>query len=389
MSGTGRLRVLHVPSWYPSEKSQVAGTFVREHVKASAIHNDVVVLYSEGVDTQVRGLYRVQENLEDGIRTLRLRYRKSPLPKTTYFVYLWAMCRVFGRLIKEGFRPDVIHAHAYSAAVPAVVVGMRYGIPVVVTEHFSGFPRKLVRGIERLKAKFAFEHAAVVCPVSEYLSRSIQQMGIRGRFEVVPNVVDPTLFSPEPTAHSRQENKKRLLTVALLTPKKGIPYLLQALATLKEKRDDFALDIVGDGPNRKDYEELAEELGLASIVTFHGFLPKIDVVEFMRQCDAFVLPSLVETFGVVLIEAMACGKPVIATDIGGPNEIISAEVGMLVPPGDPEALAEAVDYLLDHYHEYDASKIAEYVRSRYSYQAVGQELDGLYRAVVKESNEQR
>lgn len=102
----------------------------------------------------------------------------------------------------------------------------------------------------------------------------------------------------------------------------------------------------------------------------------------MQRCDFFVLPSLFETFGVTLIEAMACGKPVIASDIGGPKEIVTEKVGKLVPPGDSETLAEAVDYMLDHYREYDPEKIVQYVRQRYSYQAVGKECDRVYRSVT-------
>jgi len=380
-TGDRRLKILHIPAWYPSRKNPVAGVFVREHVKATALYNDVVVLYSEGVDKGIRGLYQIEDNTEDGIRTLRLHYRKSPIPRTSYFIYLWAMFRTFARLLKEGFRPDVIHAHVYSAGVPAVLLGMRYGIPVVVTEHFTGFPRGLIRGLERLKAKFAFERAALVLPVNEDLKKHIEALGIRARFQVVPNVVDTSLFSPPSEHRAKRDDKKRLLTVALLTPKKGIPYLLGALAQLREKRDDFVLDIVGDGPNRAEYEELTRKLGLQDIVCFHGLKTKQEVAEFMKQCDIFVLPSLFETFGVVLIEALACGKPVIASKIGGPDEIVTDEVGRLVPPGDSEALARTLDYMLDHYKRYDPEAIASYVRTRYTYETVGRELTRIYRTL--------
>lgn len=385
-----RLRILHIAGWYPSENNPVAGIFVKEHVKATALYSDVVVLYSEGVAKRIREIYQVKENVEDGIRTLRVYYRKSPIPKTSYLVYLWSMFQAFSRLMKEGFRPDVIHAHIYSAGVPAVLIGKRYRIPVVITEQFTGFPRGLVRGLERLKAKFAFERAAVVCPVSDYLRKHIEQLGIKARFQVIPNVVDTSLFFPPDASPLRPDGKKRLLTVALLTPKKGIPYLLEALARLKEKRADFVLDIVGDGPNKQEYEQLTETLGLSDVVQFHGLLQtKPEVAKFMRQCDIFVLPSLVETFGAVLIEAIACGKPVVATDSGGPKEIITDEVGRLVPPGDPDALAKALDYMLDHAEDYPSQRIAEYARERYSYQVVGKELERVYKAIWKGASDEQ
>jgi len=377
-----RLKILHIAGWYPSKKNPVAGVFVQEHVKATALYNDVAVLYSEGADREIRGLYQVEDNIEDGIRTLRLRYRKSPIPKTSYFIYLWAMFRAFRKLVKEGFRPNVIHAHVYSAGVPAVLLGMRYGVPVIITEHFTGFPRGLVRGLERLKAKFAFERAAVVCPVSDDLRKHIEHLGIRARFRVVPNVVDTSLFYP-PVAHCvKEDGRKRLLVVALLTPKKGIPYLLEALAQLREKRSDFVLDIVGDGPNRNEYEELTRKLGLQDFVRFHGLKTKQEVAEFMRKADVFVLPSEWENLPCVIIEAMASGLPVVATNVGGIPEMVSSEVGVLVPPRDARALEQALNDVLEHLHQYQGDRIAWQAKQRFSYDGVGQILNSLYKELV-------
>jgi len=289
------------------------------------------------------------------------------------------MFRAFRKLVKEGFRPDVIHAHVYSAGFLAVLIGKRYGLPVIITEHFTGFPRGVIRGLENLKAKFAFERADLVCPVSESLRRSIESYGIRARFQVVPNVVDTSLFYPaEDKSHAREDNKKRLLLVALLDPKKGVPYLLEALARLKEKRNDFVLDIVGDGPNRAKYEELSRKLGLQDIVRFHGLKSKQEVAEFMRRADVFVLPSEWENLPCVIIEAMASGLPVVATNVGGIPEMVDDKTGLLVPPGNSEALAEAIDHMLDHCNDYNSKELVRFVQGRYSYEAVGKLFHQLY-----------
>lgn len=379
-----RLKILHIAGWYPSKKNPVAGVFVREHVKATALYNDVTVLYSEGVAGEIRGFYQIEDNIEDGIRTLRLRHRKSPIPRTGYFIYLWGMFCAFRKLIGEGFRPDVIHAHVYSAGVAGVLMGKRYGIPVIVTEHFTGFPRGLVRGLEKVKAKFAFERADLVCPVSEDLKRHIEDYGIRARFCVVPNVVDTALFAPRDFAPTREDNRKHLLLVALLDPKKGVPYLLKALACLRKKREDFILDIVGDGPNRAEYREMADSLGLADSVRFHGLKTKVEIAELMRQSNFFVLPSIWENLPCVLIEAMASGLPIVATKVGGIPEILTDEVGELVPPANPEALAAAIEHMLDHCRDYVPERIVQYAEGRYSYQAVGSKLNKLYRSVLRQ-----
>ena len=115
---------------------------------------------------------------------------------------------------------------------------------------------------------------------------------------------------------------------------------------------------------------------------FHGAKPKEEVAEFMKRCDFFVQPSLWETFGVVYIEAMACGKPVIACDIPGPDEFINGDVGVLVPPKDVDALAKAIEFMLDHSGDYSSEYIANYVRERFGYEVVGKRLDEVYHEVV-------
>lgn len=381
MAGTKRLKVLVIPAWYPSERNPVVGIFVKEYAKATSLYNDVVVLYGEGIDRSVRGIYRIEDNVEDGLRTLRLRYRKFFIPKTSYFIYLWGMFAAFRKLIHEGFRPDVIHAHVYLAGVAAVLLGERHGIPVVISEHFTGFPRRTVHGLQRLMAKFAFQRASLVCPVSEDLKRHIESYGIRARFRVVPPVVNASLFSPGggTSVNRGEDDRKRMLLVALLDPKKGVPYLLEALVHLRKRRDDFVLDVVGDGPSRAEYEELANKLGLANIVRFYGLKTKQEVAEFMQRCDFFVLSSEWENLPSVLIEAMASGLPIVATGVGGIPEIINEEIGILVPPKEVEALAKAVDYMLDHYQDYSAKGIVQYALERFSYEAIGSHLNKVYR----------
>ena len=379
----GRLKILFLPAWYPSEENRIAGVFIREHAQAVALYNDVIVLYNEGAGNHVKGLYEIaSDKTEDGIRTIRIRHKKSPIPPTSYFICLWSIFKAFRKLMRGGWRPDIIHAHVYSAGVPAVILGKIYKLPVVITEHWSGFPRRILRTFDILRARFAMNRAKILLPVSQNLKEAIESYGIENRFQVIPNVINTEMFHPF-TSQYRNE-KKRILLVALLSPIKGIPYLLRALAQLKEKRQDFVLDIVGDGPNRQEYEELAKKLGLGDMVRFHGLKSKPEVAEYMRQCDFFIQPSLFETFGVTYIEAMACGKPIVATALPVLQEKISKDRGILVPPEDSNALSEATDYMLDRCQNYSPANISKYVKENFSYEVVGKELDGVYREVIRQ-----
>lgn len=101
MTNKDRLKILFIPACYPSKQNSVAGIFIKEHAKAVALFNEVVVLYSEGIDHSIKNFYKIENNIEDGIRTLRLRYRKSPIPKTTYFIYLLSMLKVFHNFLNS------------------------------------------------------------------------------------------------------------------------------------------------------------------------------------------------------------------------------------------------------------------------------------------------
>ncbi|MCX5998992.1 MAG: glycosyltransferase [Chloroflexi bacterium] len=366
----------------------MSGVFIREHAKAASLYNDVVVMHAyHSPGYKVRGLYEAAESMEDGIRTIRIRYRcpsASGYSPISRIIRLWSTFSYFRRFMRQGWRPDVIHAHVYSAGVPAVVLGRLYHIPVVITEHWTWFVLHKLTWERRLATKFAFNRAAMVLPVSEHLKRQIELYGTKTHFSVVPNAVDTQLFCPP--AMRNKSGKKRLLLAANLSPQKGVPYLFQALGRIKEKRSDFLLDIVGEGAKgatTEEYRKLANETGLDGIVRFHGTKAKKEVAEFMRHCDFFVQPSLFETFGVVYIEAMACGKPVIASNIPGPNEFITRDVGILVPPKDVKALADAIDWMLDHHKDYSAEKIANYARERFSYEVVGRKLADIYHEVSK------
>jgi len=376
-----RLKVLFIPAWYPSEDNPVNGIFVREHAKAVSLYDDVVVLYSRRASAPIKGLYELSEAVEQGIRTIRVRHRRSPIPKTTYFIYLWSVIDAFRGLVKAGFKPDVIHAHVFTAGVPAVILGKLFHIPVVITELATSILQHSLPWIARIMLRFAMNSADIVLPDSYSLQIALESYRVHNTMMVVPPTVDMARFNP--SNYQKIYDIKRVLTVAILHPRKGIPTLLNAIALLRGKRKDFIVEIAGDGPNRKEYEQLAASLKLKEVVRFYGFVSEETKVELMRKCDFFVLPSLWETFGVVLIEAMACGKPVIATARGGPREIVSKEVGILAPSEDPAALAEAIDYMLDHYQGYSPEQIAQYVRERYSYEAVGKQLHSVYHNIIR------
>jgi L-malate glycosyltransferase len=369
--------VLTFVNTYPSDAHPAQGAFVREQARAAALVADVAVLCNDG---PLRGLperHRIEEERRGGLRTLRLSYRRPP-GRLPHLGYRTGIREALGRLRAAGFEPDLIHAHFFIAGATAVRMGRRLGVPVVISEHSSRFADGTLRGRDLRRARWALGSAAVVCPVSRYLSDLIERAGVEARLRVVPNAVDAEVFAPGPRRPLSGDGVV-LAYAGHLIPGKGLDHLLNALAGAGLP-GAWRLRIAGEGHARGPLERLADELGLSEHVEFAGALPKPRLAELLRGADLFVLPSLGETQGVVLIEAMACGLPVLATDAGGVRETVPGDAGVLVAPGDPDALRAGLTRALAMLERFDREAIAQQTRRRFGYPAVA----GLWREVYED-----
>jgi glycosyltransferase involved in cell wall biosynthesis len=390
------MNVLFLTDWYPTRDRIYNGVFVREHAKAArASGAQVTVMHIPAQAGKGRGLWAMEEEhdqeLTEGITTYRLRHRSIRFGGAlrrlstglSYPIYIWSVVRACRRLRAGGYRPDVIHAHVFSAGVPAVVVGKLTGTPVVITEHYTAFPRRTLSRASVLMARFAFRNAARVLPVCLYLQRAIAAYGIRARFEIVPNAVDAAIFHAA-NGTGQGSGLKRLLFVGNLEPTehKGFPTLLAALNLLNERRSDWHLEVVGDGPTRAHYERRVAESPVSAAITFRGALKKSEVADLMRKADLFVLPSRFENLPCVVIEAMSSGLPVVSTTVGGIPEMMSERDGILVAPDDPIALADAIDRVLADPKAFDPAAISARAQARYGLPAVGSQLQAIYTSVV-------
>jgi glycosyltransferase involved in cell wall biosynthesis len=376
------MRVLVVPKWYPWADRPVFGIFCQEQARALATRHDVVVLASDAVRAPDFSVFELSDGVEGGLRTLRVRYRRPRFRPAAMACQVVGMLAALRRLRRQGWRPDIVHAHVYSAGLPALVLGRVSRAPVVVSEHFTGFQRGLIRGYDRFTARVAFRYADLVAPVSQDLARQLRTLEPRARIRVVENVVDTSVFHPRPDRRSNEP--PRLLTVAALTAKKGLTHLLDALAQLAPARE-LRLDLVGEGDEHNVLQARARSLGLDGAVTFHGERPKEQVAELMRAADLFVLPSLYENLPCVLIESLASGLPFVASDVGGVPELVDGSGGWLVGPGDPHALATAIATALDQRDRIDPEALADRARRRFGYEAFAGAWTSIYAELTSRS----
>lgn len=293
--------------------------------------------------------------------------------------------RLYERYVSDYGRPDLIHAHN---TLQAGVFAVRYlaprGIPVVITEHSSIYVQRRLKPWQRENARYALKKASARLVVTPKLGERLEELfgdSVRP-WRVVPNVLENMFEHAKLSPLDTRDKGFVFLNVAMLQPVKNHVGLLKAFSLAFKGRLDVRLRIGGDGPLMRQLQDLVVNLGIAKQVHFLGRLNREQVLSEMQACDAFVLPSFYETFGVVLIEAAACGKPLIATQGSGPDSIVNEENGLLVPPGDDKALAQAMITMYEHASDYDPTAIRRACLARYGEKAVVDQLKAIYQQVL-------
>lgn len=336
-----------------------------------------------------RHWWRIDTLTEQGrLRSYKIyqvtRYRFPRVDFLDYFFGTYVMMRVFDAIVDKWGKPDILHSHVYYNGFRAALLSKRYGIPLVHSEPsptFSGLhPDNRMSWLGKLMARYLLLNADIVLPRSEWLRRQMESHGFNGNFRVLPAPINTEIFHPKPRIQLARTETVHLICVARLAPVKGIPVLLRAFSLLGG--DNLHLNIVGDGPKRQEYETLASELGISNRVTFYGRVRRTDIAPMLRACHVFVLASQVDSLPRALLEAVCSGLPVVATEVGGIPEVVTGDVGRLVPPQDPQALATALQQVIGNLDSFSPEEIAAYGQGQFGYDSVGSELRRIYLEVL-------
>lgn len=391
-----------LPSWYPSATQPLGGVFTQEQAQALAeLAPDINVIASLwGQGDGHLPLRRPMQMLD------RLLWRTSKHkdqvqqrsgvwevfnPKLYWSDRLpWAGARQFLQVNRRNFllaqqrfgKIDLIHAHvSFPGGYIASLLAQEFKLPYVLTEHMSPFPfpSLMQGGRPSPEIAQAFGQAAALIAVSPSLASRIASFGYP-RPVVIPNLVDErAFFLGQPSS-----GKTVFFTLCGISEQKGIDHLLEAIAQWNPPADRFEFRIGGDGPQRASYRAKAQALGLNDRVRWLGPVSRTEAPKLFRDCHIFVMPSRHETFGVVYAEAIASGKPVIATRCGGPESIVNAINGQLVDVGDVTGLARVMADMAARWHDYNPQAIRQDFEARFSRQAVVQQLRALYHQILKQ-----
>ena len=275
-----------------------------------------------------------------------------------YLSFLISYIRLLWYILKLNKAKNYDLIHAVSDGLPSIIaitikkLKRKSSIITIQGGNISaGFENSLSGRLLRKLQKWSFRNADLVHVISQSLAKGAKKLGAEN-IVVIPNGVDNQFFKPIDKEQLRKRHdfsteENIVISVARLNPVKGIDCLIKAVALVVEKITNLRLIVVGDGEQREELEGLIAQLHLDPNVQLLGFLPRRQIPEYLNLADVFVLPSRHEGLGIALIEAMACGVPVIGSNVDGIVDIIdSGKNGILVPPDNEKALAEGIERLL-------------------------------------------
>ena len=365
--------VLLATSYYPSKEAPHRAVFVRDLAQGLA---------RSGIRVGVLWLPELKpRHLISGKRSLPRELRLDIREEEGYPVYRVlgnlplerpALCEslsskyglaAFNRYCADRGRPQVIHAQfTLYGGVFAAALKAAMGLPFLLTEHYSGFingniPESLAPTIKRV-----FNAADKLISVGPKLTQAMAAFAPERTIDTLGNPVNEDLFTPP--ANGPGMAPFRLAVACNLYENKGLGLLLEAFK-MAFPRGDARLTIAGSGPLFGELKSKIETLGLGSLVILAGSLDRHGIRNLFQNSHGVVSASHTETFGITLIEAMACGIPVVATRSGGPDWFLNRDRGFLVPVGDRSRLAQALVNLRENYHQFDSHSLREGVLAEF------------------------
>ena len=281
--------------------------------------------------------------------------------------------------------PDLTHIHVgMKAGSIARWLKKAKNVPYVISEQWTGFLAEANEKITELPFyiqslwKRVVYDASGFSAVSRYLADALQKRFAIEKIRIIPNLVDTTIFYPAPIL----QKSPRFIHISTLVEFKNPASIIKAFAIVREKYPTATLDIFG--PENKQLKGLVTALQLENIISFHEEIPQLQLAEFIRQSAALILYSSYETFGCVIIEANACGVPVIVSNIPVLHEIVEEGVnGSFAKANDSSALADTIITMIENMSTYDNAIIAKKTTSKYSYEVVGKEFSLWYSEILK------
>lgn len=378
------MNILILSSWYPDRDNKVSGIFVYEQVAAlKRIGLNPIVFYPFDKTICKNQIVRKEEDGTVVYRANTDYMRSSKLSRINSIV---KSLKYLDDIVKEN-NIQLIHSHVcYLAGFISALYNKHHkNVHFIITEHSSKVGEYSNHWYNKKIFNFSYRNADRVITVSSSLADELKGLGYAFKSEIIGNVVDTDNYHINSLPIS--DNEYRLLFIGLMGDNevKGVQYLLHALKNFIADNSQYKvkLTLAGGGTKLQEYIDMSRKLSIQDYCDFKGTVNKDQISKLIMENDILVSSSIKETFGSVLIEAMAGGKPVLATRCGGPQEFVNDEVGMLVNPKDAKALEDGLLRIIENYDKFDANLIRKYAVENFSYDAIGKKLMDTYVKILE------
>ena len=386
------MKVLWLASIYPSTLHPFDGDFIQRHAKATGMFCAVEIIHvvkdADGLCTN-----DITETVAShGNLTERIIYYK-PVSTSIKIIdrllsslkYKKIYRNAVENYIAENGKPEFVHLHmAMKAGLTVLWLKRKYGIPYILSEHWGGYLDEAKPNIKDYNFIYRYYwkqiiSKAVVCTFvsNVFQEQMLKKYSIKSS-HVIPNVVDTDIFF---AAEKMQNEKTRFIHISTMIYQKNTEAILKAVSLIK---DEFPVELYLFGPINSSLESMITELRLKNVVFIKGEVPQQTLSAAIQQSDVLILYSRFETFGCVLIEANACGVPVIVSNLPVFHEIIEEGVnGYFVEGDNPAALSEKLKEFIAEKNTFDKISIAVTAAQKYNFKKIGKQFFDLYQTLIK------
>lgn len=371
-----KLHILFINSWYPSKVLPTNGDFIQRHANTIATKHKVTAIH---VITNIS--IRKNEITDEDINNVRtliayLKPVKNNLSKQIQFF------KAYKKLVSLSGSFDLVHVNRlFPAGIVALWLKIKQKKPFIISEHFSGYRKTQVNKIGKTElfiSKIITKQASFVCPVSEDLANNMQNLGFKGNYKVVPNVIETETFIP-----INKKNKQfTLIHVSSLVDEiKNISGLLNVISQLQNHIPDFIFYLIGDNPYQ--YQNLIESLKIdREKIKLIDQIQHQQVAAYFQRSDVMIMFSNYESFSCVIKEAFACGTKVISTDVGGINEHFPNDFGKLISTRNEKELLNSILYIFNNKVNTEKIKMHQYIEYHFGKERICSDFSNLYHKIL-------
>ena len=335
------------------------------------------------METDLRSLNKrtmgFQKEAYEGVEVYRVSVPFGKLASKMRSLCKWISKYYVKKVIDDFGKPDIIHVHLVESANDfSEMLNAQSMIPAIVTEHRClWLDGKKYHDVRRSETKYVYRAVDRIINVSSVQADyTFKQYGCHPI--VIPNYID-NQFKP---SNDKHDEKFKFISVGNFEYRKRFDLTISAFSIFHQKHANSELLLVGKGGLFDDMKELVHSLGIDDSVYFCGEVNNKDMNKIYNTADAFVLPSMDESFGIVYAEAVACGLPIIATDCGGPTDIVTETNGIIVPVGDTDELVNAMEFVYKNYEQYSPNLMSNEIFSKFGKDAVISKIMALYEELV-------